>query len=82
MQIQDLNLCEELTMEEVELIAGGAVGFVTGVAVGTYQTGVKAWFSPGTTNWGEHFTSLAGTTAITTGLGGVFGGPKGAALSH
>lgn len=81
-QIQDLQQNDLVSIAERDLeeVKGSAVGFLTGVAVGTFQTGVKAWFSPEKTNWGEHFTSLVGTTAITTSIGGAFGGVHGAAV--
>jgi hypothetical protein len=71
----------ELSSKEKDLVKGGAIGFVGGVAAGTWNTGVNAWFNPQGTNWGQFFTSTLGTIGISTGIGAAFGGPKGAALS-
>jgi hypothetical protein len=78
-ELQSNNL---VSVPDIDLneVKGGAVGFVSGLAVGTFRTASAAWFNPGT-NWGQHFTDIVGTTVIGTGLGAAFGGPKGAALS-
>lgn len=82
-----INICElgkdftDVSDSEMKSLSGGALGFLTGVSIGTanviYDNLTGA--SPNTTVTNLGKTVLG--TGITTGLGLAFLGPKGAGLA-